>query len=53
MLTRDGMGALTHRAVVAQAGVPLSSASYHFTGIDELVLTAVRQADDDRRRAAR
>ena len=47
VLARDGMGGLTHRAVATEAGVPLASASYHFTGIEDLVLTAMRQANDD------
>lgn len=47
VLARDGMGGLTHRSVAAEAGVPLASASYHFTGIDDLVMTAIRQANDE------
>ena len=53
VLARGGMGALTHRAVAAEAGVPLASASYHFNGIDELVLTAMRRANEDLTAAVR
>ncbi len=44
VLAREGLGGLTHRAVATEAGVPLASASYHFAGIDDLVVTAMRHA---------
>lgn len=47
VLGRDGLSALTHRAVAEEAGVPLASASYHFTGIDELIATAMQRVTDD------
>lgn len=47
VLARDGLAGLTHRAVAAEAGVPLASASYHFAGIDDLILTAMRHATDE------
>jgi TetR/AcrR family transcriptional regulator, regulator of biofilm formation and stress response len=47
VLERDGIAGLTHRAVADQAGVPLASASYHFAGIDDLIVTALLRATDD------
>ncbi|HET6627250.1 MAG TPA: TetR family transcriptional regulator [Nocardioidaceae bacterium] len=44
VLARDGLAGLTHRAVATEAGVPLASATYHFTGIDDLALSAVLEA---------
>jgi DNA-binding transcriptional regulator YbjK len=38
-----GAGAVTHRAVAARAGVPLSTTSYFFSSIDELVSEALRR----------
>lgn len=46
MVERDGLAGLTHRAVAAEAGVPLASASYHFAGIDDLAQAALRRAND-------
>src|SRR6478736_4963578 len=43
-----GAGAVTHRAVAARAGVPLSTTSYFFSSIDELVTEALRQGVSDR-----
>lgn len=37
-----GAGAVTHRAVAARAGVPLSTTSYFFASIDDLVSEALR-----------
>ncbi len=37
-----GAGAVTHRAVAARAGVPVSTTSYFFSSIDELVTEALR-----------
>jgi DNA-binding transcriptional regulator YbjK len=39
-----GAGAVTHRAVAARAGVPLSTTSYFFSSIDELVTEALRHS---------
>jgi len=44
VLARDGSGAVTHRAVAAEAGVPVSAATYYFATIDELYLSALRRA---------
>ena len=43
-----GAGAVTHRAVAARAGVPLSTTSYFFTSIDELVTEALRRGTQNR-----
>src|SRR3954467_2180985 len=43
-----GAGAVTHRAVAARAGVPLSTTSYFFSSIDALVTEALRQGVSDR-----
>jgi DNA-binding transcriptional regulator YbjK len=47
VIARDGVAGLSHRAVAAQAGVPLATASYHFAGIDDLLETALAQANAD------
>lgn len=36
VVARGGAGALTHRAVAAQAGVSLASITYHFPSVDDL-----------------
>jgi TetR/AcrR family transcriptional regulator, regulator of biofilm formation and stress response len=41
-----GAGSVTHRAVAARAGVPLSTTSYFFSSIDELVTEALRTSAD-------
>ena len=46
VLERDGLSGLTHRAVAAEAGVALASATYHFKGIDDLAVSAILQATD-------
>jgi DNA-binding transcriptional regulator YbjK len=38
----EGAGAVTHRRVTEQAGVPLATASYFFSSIDELATEAMR-----------
>lgn len=40
MLGREGGGAVTHRAVAAEAGVPLAATTYYFASKDELVRAA-------------
>jgi DNA-binding transcriptional regulator YbjK len=42
-----GAGAVTHRAVAARAGVPLSTTSYFFDSIDHLVTEALRVSSTD------
>src|SRR6476660_7553581 len=43
-----GADAVTHRAVAARAGVPLSTTSYFFSSIDELVTEALRMGATER-----
>jgi TetR/AcrR family transcriptional regulator, regulator of biofilm formation and stress response len=40
LLGRGGSGAVTHRSVAAEAGVPLAATTYYFRTKDELVLEA-------------
>lgn len=42
-----GAGSVTHRAVAARAGVPLSTTSYFFSSIDELVTEALATSTTD------
>ena len=48
LVAEVGAGAVTHRAVAARAGVPLSTTSYFFSSIDELVTEALRQSAQSR-----
>jgi DNA-binding transcriptional regulator YbjK len=41
-----GLAGLTHRAVAAEADVPLGSTTYHFRTLDELTVAALRQASE-------
>jgi DNA-binding transcriptional regulator YbjK len=43
-----GAGAVTHRAVAARAGVPLSTTSYFFSSIDDLVAEALQVGSSGR-----
>ncbi|KQT01922.1 TetR/AcrR family transcriptional regulator [Cellulomonas sp. Leaf395] len=43
LIAQDGLRGLTHRAVDAEAGVPLGSTSYYFRTRDELVSACVRR----------
>jgi TetR/AcrR family transcriptional regulator, regulator of biofilm formation and stress response len=40
VIARDGVQGVTHRRVAAAAGISLSSTSYHFSGLDEMLLAA-------------
>ena len=42
LAAETGAGAVTHRAVAQRAGLPLSTTSYFFSSIDELVTEALR-----------
>jgi DNA-binding transcriptional regulator YbjK len=42
VISRDGVGATTHRAVAAEASVPLGTVTYHFGSIDALLENALR-----------
>ncbi|WP_316777444.1 TetR/AcrR family transcriptional regulator [Streptomyces sasae] len=41
-----GLAGLTHRSVAAEADVPLGSTTYHFKTLDELMVAALRQANE-------
>ncbi|KUO22679.1 TetR/AcrR family transcriptional regulator [Streptomyces dysideae] len=43
---RKGLAGLSHRSVAAEADVPLGSTTYHFTTLDELMVAALRQANE-------
>lgn len=40
VIARSGVGALTHRAVAAAAGVPLASTTYYFSSKSDLLISA-------------
>ncbi|MFE9625895.1 TetR/AcrR family transcriptional regulator [Streptomyces sp. NPDC006527] len=41
-----GLAGLTHRTVAAEADVPLGSTTYHFATLDDLMVAALRQANE-------
>ncbi|MBB1242058.1 TetR family transcriptional regulator [Streptomyces durbertensis] len=41
-----GIDALSHRTVAAAADVPLGSTTYHFAGLDDLLVAALDQANN-------
>ncbi|GAA3827167.1 TetR/AcrR family transcriptional regulator [Streptomyces phyllanthi] len=41
-----GLAGLNHRSVAAEADVPLGSTTYHFKTLDELMVAALRQANE-------
>ncbi|CQR64682.1 TetR/AcrR family transcriptional regulator [Streptomyces leeuwenhoekii] len=41
-----GIAGLSHRSVAAEADVPLGSTTYHFRTLDDLLVAALRQADE-------
>jgi DNA-binding transcriptional regulator YbjK len=41
-----GLSGLSHRSVAAEADVPLGSTTYHFKTLDELMVAALRQANE-------
>ncbi|MEV5143260.1 TetR family transcriptional regulator [Streptomyces sp. NPDC052727] len=43
---RDGIAGLSHRTVAAEADVPLGSTTYHFATLEELLVAALRQANE-------
>lgn len=57
-LAEDGVAGTTHRKIAAAADVPLGSMTYHFAGMDDLLLEAFTRlattisTDFDRRMAA-
>lgn len=44
VLGQEGLAALTHRRVAAEAGLPLAATTYWFASKDELLLNAYRRA---------
>ncbi|MFB9801264.1 TetR/AcrR family transcriptional regulator [Streptomonospora salina] len=42
----DGAAGVTHRAVAREAGVPASSAVYHFATLDDLLVAALTSVTD-------
>ncbi|MEJ3745077.1 TetR family transcriptional regulator [Actinomycetes bacterium KLBMP 9797] len=44
---RDGPGAVTHRAVAAEAGLAKSLATYHFASIDDLLVAALVESTEE------
>jgi DNA-binding transcriptional regulator YbjK len=44
VIASSGLGAVTHRKVAQQAGVPLGSTTYYFSCIDDLVTAALTEA---------
>ncbi|MET9430111.1 TetR family transcriptional regulator [Streptomyces sp. NPDC003036] len=43
---RAGIAGLSHRTVAAEADVPLGSTTYHFKTLDDLLVAALRQANE-------
>ncbi|WP_156724217.1 TetR/AcrR family transcriptional regulator [Streptomyces apocyni] len=43
---RKGIAGLSHRSVAAEADVPLGSTTYHFKNLDDLMVAALRQANE-------
>ncbi|MFF5568723.1 TetR/AcrR family transcriptional regulator [Streptomyces sp. NPDC012623] len=43
---RRGIAGLSHRTVASEADVPLGSTTYHFASLDELLIAALRQANE-------
>ncbi|MFI9650181.1 TetR/AcrR family transcriptional regulator [Streptomyces sp. NPDC052040] len=42
-----GLAGLSHRSVAAEAEVPLGSTTYHFKTLDELMVAALRQTNEN------
>jgi DNA-binding transcriptional regulator YbjK len=45
VIERDGVAGVTHRAVTGEAGLPATSAAYHFASIDDLLEASLLHAD--------
>ncbi|MFI2433763.1 TetR/AcrR family transcriptional regulator [Streptomyces sp. NPDC018693] len=43
---KKGLAGLSHRSVAAEADVPLGSTTYHFKTLDDLMVAALRQANE-------
>ncbi|MEO6827899.1 MAG: hypothetical protein ABI255_03240 [Microbacteriaceae bacterium] len=46
VLEQFGASGVNHRAVAAEAGLPLAAATYYFSGIDDMLASALRQATE-------
>ncbi|MFJ6717059.1 TetR/AcrR family transcriptional regulator [Streptomyces sp. NPDC091259] len=46
VVAAEGIAGLSHRSVAAEADVPLGSTTYHFATLDELLVAALRQANE-------
>ncbi|MFJ1867220.1 TetR/AcrR family transcriptional regulator [Streptomyces sp. NPDC088097] len=46
VMAAKGIAGLTHRSVAAEADVPLGSTTYHFATLDDLLVAALRQANE-------
>ncbi|QDQ12665.1 TetR/AcrR family transcriptional regulator [Streptomyces spectabilis] len=46
VIAERGVEGLTHRAVAAEAGVPLGATTYHFATKDDLIAAALRRSVD-------
>ncbi|MGW2813097.1 TetR/AcrR family transcriptional regulator [Streptomyces sp. NPDC001415] len=46
VVAERGIAGLSHRTVAAEADVPLGSTTYHFKTLDELLVAALRQANE-------
>jgi DNA-binding transcriptional regulator YbjK len=46
VVARDGAAGASHRAVAAEAGVPLGSTTYYFESREQMLLAALRHAAD-------
>ncbi|MFZ3469480.1 TetR/AcrR family transcriptional regulator [Streptomyces sp. 4.24] len=42
-----GIAGLSHRSAAAEADVPLGSTTYHFATLDDLLVAALRQANEE------
>lgn len=47
VIAKEGLERLTHRAVAAEAGIPLGSTTYHFQSLKDIVLAAMLHAKAD------
>jgi TetR/AcrR family transcriptional regulator, regulator of biofilm formation and stress response len=46
LVAEVGLGNVTHRQIARRAGVPLGSTTYYFPSLDDLLVTALREATD-------
>jgi DNA-binding transcriptional regulator YbjK len=46
VLENSGPGAITHRSVAAEAGLPLAAATYYFASIDDLLVSALTRVTE-------